>query len=98
MPAVVHLGDERSAAGLRLAGVHSRVPAPGTEAQALAEARAGAALVLLDAPVAARLPEGLLREAASALTPLLVVLPDIDAQVAVPDLADRLRQQLGLSA
>ena len=98
MATVVHLGDERSAAGLRLAGVLSRVPAPGTEAEALAQARQGAVLVLLDAGVAARLPPALLREAAAALSPLLLVLPDVDGRVPVPDIAERLRTQLGLSA
>ena len=98
MAGVVHLGDERSAAGLRLAGVKTCVPAAGTEAEALARARQGAALVLLDAGVAARLPPALLREAAAALSPLLLVLPSVDGCVPVPDLAERLRQQLGLSA
>lgn len=98
MAGIVHLGDERSAAGLRLAGVTSTVPAVGTEARALALARQDAALVLLDAGFAARLPPALLREAAAALSPLLLVLPDVDGRVPVPDLAERLRQQLGLSA
>lgn len=98
MAGIVHLGDERSAAGLRLAGVTSTVPAAGTEARALALARQDAALVLLDAGFAARLPPALLREAAAALSPLLLVLPDVDGRVPVPDLAERLRQQLGLSA
>ncbi|MFN9196003.1 MAG: light harvesting protein subunit alpha, partial [Pseudomonadota bacterium] len=40
--AVLYLGDEVAAAGWRLAGVHTLVPAPGQEAAALEEALAGA--------------------------------------------------------
>ncbi len=95
---VVHLGDERSAAGWRLAGAAAHVPSPGHEAAALAEARAGADLVILSSTIAAALPEPLLREAASALSPLLLVVPDPDGAAPVPDIALRLRTQLGLAA
>lgn len=40
--AVLYLGDEVAAAGWRLAGVHTLVPASGQEAAALEEALAGA--------------------------------------------------------
>lgn len=40
--AVLYLDDEVAAAGWRLAGVHTLVPAPGQEAAALEEALAGA--------------------------------------------------------
>lgn len=98
---VVHLGDERSAAGWRLAGADARVPSPGREAAALAEAlneARAADLVILSSTVAAALPEPLLREAAAALSPLLLVVPDPDGAAPVPDIALRLRTQLGLVA
>ena len=59
---------------------------------------APAVLRALGVPVAACRPAALLREASAALAPLVLVLPDIDGSVPPPDLAERLRQQLGLAA
>ena len=96
MGAPIYLGDEVSAAGFRLAGLQARVPARGEEAAALSGARANAPLVLVSATVAARIAEGELRAALAALTPLVLIVPDIDGATPVPDLALRLRRQLGL--
>jgi len=96
MGAPVYLGDEASAAGYRLAGARVAVPEPGTEAAALATARAEAPLVLVSAAIAARLPEPDLRSALAALTPLTLIVPDLTGAVPVPDVAARLRRQLGL--
>jgi len=98
MTAAVYLGDEVSAAGWRLAGAAVRTPGPGEEASALAWARAQAPLVLLSAAVAAGIGEPTLRAALSALQPLLLVMPDLHGAVPLPDLAARLRAQLGLDA
>ena len=96
MAAPVYLGDEVSAAGFRLAGLQIRVPPRGEEAAALATARATAPLVLVAASVAARIAERELRTARAALTPLVLIVPDLDGATPVPDLALRLRKQLGL--
>jgi vacuolar-type H+-ATPase subunit F/Vma7 len=96
MAAPVYLGDEVSGAGFRLAGMLVRVPERGSEAAALAAARAEAPLVLVAASIAARIGEGDLRAARAALAPLVLVVPDIDNATPVPDLASRLRRQLGL--
>jgi vacuolar-type H+-ATPase subunit F/Vma7 len=96
MTAPIYLGDEVSAAGFRLAGLPARVPARGEETAALSAARADAPLVLVSATVAARIAEGELRAALAALTPLVLIVPDIDGATPVPDLALRLRRQLGL--
>ena len=98
MASPVYLGDEVSAAGYRLAGAHVRTPGAGEEAAALAWARSQAPLVLVSAAVAAGIGEALLREALSALAPLVLVVPDLHAAVPLPDLAARLRGQLGLEA
>lgn len=98
MTAPLYLGDEVSAAGYRLAGLRVRVPERGDEATALAAARAEAPLVLVSAMVAARIADDVMRDAQTALTPLVLVVPDLVAGVAVPDLAARLRKQLGLEA
>lgn len=98
MGSVVHVGDVRSTAGFRLAGARVFTPARGEEAAALQAARAAGDLVLIDSTVAAALPEATLREACAALHPLVLVIADVDGAVPVPDLAARLRVQLGLSA
>lgn len=92
----VYLGDEVSAAGYRLAGATVRVPAPGDEAGALAWALGRAPLVLVSAAVASHIAVPTLRSALSALQPLVLVVPDLGGEVPVPDLAARLRTQLGM--
>ena len=92
----VFLGDEVSAAAYRLAGVDARAAAPGEEAASLAAARSAAALVLVAASVAARLPAPVLRAAGAAVSPLVVVIPDLGSDGSLPDIATRLRRQLGL--
>lgn len=96
VPAFV--GDEVTAAGYRLAGARVRVPAAGAETAALAAARAEAPLVLVTAACAARVDAGALRAALAALAPLVVVVADACNEAAPPDLAVRLRGQLGLTA
>ncbi len=98
MTAPVYLGDEVSAAGYRLAGAAVRTPRVGEGAAALAQACGQAPLVLLSAAVAAGIGERQLRAALSALSPLVLIVPDLQAQVPLPDLAARLRAQLGLEA
>jgi vacuolar-type H+-ATPase subunit F/Vma7 len=96
MPAPVYLGDELAAAGFRLAGVEASVPDKGGEAAALAAACERAPLVLVSAAVAARIPETQMRMATAALSPLVIVVPDLASMMPLPDLAARLRKQLGL--
>lgn len=98
MPAPVFIGGEVAAAGFRLAGAEVRVPAPGGEAAALDAARASASLVMIDAATAARLPAEILRAAVRAASPLTVVVPDLQGEVDYPELATRLRRQLGIDA
>ena len=98
MAAPVYIGDEISGAGWRLAGLRLAVPEPGKETAALASARAVAPLVLVSAATAVHIDAATLAAAASALAPLVLVLPDPQGEVALPDLASRLRTQLGLDA
>jgi vacuolar-type H+-ATPase subunit F/Vma7 len=97
MPLAVYLGDAVSAAGYRLAGVDARVPDRGREADALAHACAEASLVLISATLASRLPAEVLRHAERALAPLAVVVPDLQGETPLPDVAKRLRAELGLA-
>ncbi len=90
------IGDEVSAVGFRLAGFRTEVPAPGEEAARLHRACEEAALVLVTAEVAARVPESELRHLQAAPGPLLLVVPDVRGRSTVPDLGAGLRRQLGL--
>jgi vacuolar-type H+-ATPase subunit F/Vma7 len=96
MPIPCYIGDETSAAGFRLAGVRVIVPPAGGEAEALASARADASLVLISADVAARISPRDLVRAHAALAPLTLIVPDLRGEMEMPDLATRLRAQLGL--
>ena len=98
MAAPVYLGDELGAAGYRLAGAEVDCPARGGETAALARARARAPLVLLSAAVAAGIAEAELRRALAAPAPLVLIVPDLHGEVPLPDLAARLRAQLGFEA
>jgi vacuolar-type H+-ATPase subunit F/Vma7 len=95
MAAPIYLGEETSAAGWRIAGVLTVVPAEGLEVAAFIDACARAPLVLVAASVAARIPEAVLRAAQTALKPLTLIVPDLSGG-SVPDVATRLRRQLGL--
>jgi vacuolar-type H+-ATPase subunit F/Vma7 len=98
MPAPVYLGDEISAAGFRLAGVETFVPAAGTETAVFTDACARAPLVLVCASVASRVGEALLRARVIACSPPIAVIPDLVGDVPVDDIAARLRRQLGVEA
>jgi hypothetical protein len=99
MPApVVFIGPELAAAGYRLAGAGTLVPAPGDETAALAHARSEAWLVLVCASVLPRIAPEAWQQAVSALSPLVAAVPDLQGGTALPDLAERLRSQLGLVA
>jgi vacuolar-type H+-ATPase subunit F/Vma7 len=96
MPAPVYIGDEVGAAGFRLAGADARIVAPGEEGAELERALASAPLVLLSAAVAARVPEAHLQRVMASLAPLVLVVPDLQGEVPLPDVGARLRRQLGM--
>jgi len=54
--------------------------------------------VLVSAAVAARIDDTELRTALAALAPLVLIVPDPVGETPVPDVAARLRRQLGLEA
>ncbi len=95
MKPIVFLGNEADAAGFRMAGVETRCA--GEDAAAAFEAvRREAALLILDAAVAAALPQDRLRAARIEARPPLVVLPDAAAAAPVADPAAAVRRLLGL--
>ena len=92
----VYLGDAVSAAGYRLAGLRVHVPDTAELLMQIEQAAADASLVLLGADLAAQLPVAALDRLLSAVAPAVVVVPDVRGQAVLPDLANRLRQQLGV--
>ena len=98
MAPFVFIGDEVAAAGWRLAGAATRVPAPGGEAEILAAALEDASLVLLAADIAARIPDAQLRAALRRVTPVTVILPDLREAIPYPDVAARMKRQLGIES
>ena len=98
MSAPIYLGDDVSAAGWRLAGARVRTPAPGAARAALAQARADAPLVLVSAALAAAVGDAALLPALAATEPLVLVVADANGAAQPPDVATRMRAQLGLEA
>jgi vacuolar-type H+-ATPase subunit F/Vma7 len=96
MPLAIYLGDEVSAAGYRLAGVATRIPEDGGESVAFEGARADASIVLVSTAVAAKIVGARLAAAMRALSPLVVLVPDLQGETPLPDIASRLRAELGL--
>ena len=97
MAAILFVGDTVSATGWHLAGVQTVVPEPGQEAALLTRVCAPPTqLVLLTAAVAQSLPIVLQRRLYALVSPLVLVVPDVRDQVAMPDLADGVRRQLGV--
>jgi len=92
----VYIGDAVSAAGYRLAGLRVHVPDTAELLMQIEQAAADASLVLLGADLAAQLPVAALDRLLSAVAPAVVVVPDVRGQAVLPDLVNRLRQQLGV--
>lgn len=95
MKPIIFLGNEADAAGFRLAGVETRGVGEGAAA-AFEAARAEAALLIVDAGVAASLPQARLRAARVESRPPLVVLHAPDAAEPDADPAAAVRRLLGL--
>ncbi len=62
----------------------------------MALVRETASLILISASAAARIPPRDMEAAQLALSPLVLLVPDLRGEIAPPDLATRLRGQLGL--
>ena len=94
----IFIGDEASAAGYRLAGLATIVAEKDHETSAFVEALEHATVVLVSSTVAACIDPARLRCAFAAMSPLVVVVPALDASVPFPDIAIQLRAEIGLSS
>ena len=92
----VFIGDELSAAGYRLTGIETLMPEAGAAAEALHEARKDAALVIMTAELARRVPAREIEAALTAEARAFAIVPDVRMGAPLPDLAKRLRRTLGI--
>src|SRR5690349_21370642 len=98
MTAPIYLGGDVGGAGFRLAGARVRTPDARDARAALAQAIGDAPLVLVSASLAAELGDAALLPALAAVAPLVLVVADANGGAAPPDVAARMRAQLGLEA
>jgi len=92
----VYIGDTVSATGYRLAGMRVHVPAADEALEVIEAACNEAPLVLLGSDLASRIPSPQLDALLSRTDPAVVVVPDIRGEAPLPDMAHRLRKQLGV--
>jgi len=97
MTSILFLGDELTAAGLRLAGVATRVVGGGEVGAAIGAVGEEVEVLLLGAEAAASLDPAALDRLLARPQPLTVVLPDPRGRVASPDPAAALRRVLGVA-
>jgi vacuolar-type H+-ATPase subunit F/Vma7 len=97
MARVWYIGDEATAAGYRLAGAETRIPAAGETSEVYRRAIAdGADLILLAADRAAELDPVELEAALVALAPLTAIVPDVFGRHVPPDVERQVRLALGI--
>jgi vacuolar-type H+-ATPase subunit F/Vma7 len=95
-PKLIFLGDEASAAGLRLAGVETHLTDAATAVQAYAEYAPKADVLLLGSDVAQGLPSAQLERDLAAPRPLLLVLPALRGEAERINPAELIRRRLGI--
>lgn len=99
MARVLYIGDEVTAAGMRLAGVETLVTGPGDAGDALRQALAGEDdCVLFSGRLVDFVPAALLQDALLGTEPLFAVVPDIRGAGRPPDIAREVRSALGIEA
>jgi vacuolar-type H+-ATPase subunit F/Vma7 len=96
---LVYVGGATRAAGYRLAGFATVTPGDeGSDTAALEEAMRGAAVVVVEANVADRIPRARMEKWLAAGPPLVVIAPRSDGSLSAHDPAERVRVQLGIDA
>jgi vacuolar-type H+-ATPase subunit F/Vma7 len=92
----IFIGDELTAAGFRLTGIETLVPAPADARTVFAGACARTDCVVITAGLAQHIPMADLEAALLAEKPIVAVISDIRSQTLPPDLTRRLRDTLGI--
>ncbi len=96
MSSPVFIGNEVDAAGYHLAGLQIRTPSADQLLDAVQWARDHAPLVLISAELAQYLPASVVDSLLAGVTPPVVIVPTLHSRVPMPDLATRLRRELGV--
>ncbi len=91
------IGDRVTASGFRLGSAQVVIPETGSETKVFTSALKMNDLILITAEVAASLPADLLEKTQISGTPLVLVIADIRGLHQPDNVADRLRQLLGMS-
>lgn len=95
MSTPLFIGDEYTAAALRLAGANVYVPKDEAPLEVFNRSLDTTEFLLLGADFARQLPETTLQEALRRDTPLIAVVPDVLGREPAPSEAAVLRKQLG---
>lgn len=98
MNAAIFIGDELTATGFRLTGLETVTPEPARVASVFADVRQRAALILITAEYASRVPAETLDAAIIADRPTVVVIPDVLARAEPRSLAKRMKSILGIES
>ncbi len=99
MARILYVGDEVTAAGLRLAGVETLVTSPTEAGEALRQAlTSDEDCILFSGRLVDFVPPALLQQALQGIEPLFAVVPDVRGAGAPPDLASEVRNALGIEA
>lgn len=90
------IGDEISATGYRLAGIDVQIPRTEDVSQLLQKVAASASLIIITAEYMSKLSKNEQQRYLTQEDPVVVVVPDIRAQIPLENIAVKLRKQLGL--
>jgi vacuolar-type H+-ATPase subunit F/Vma7 len=94
---VTYVGDDISALGYRLAGVHVEVAGGADLVDVFERACAESRVVLVSFGLAVSLPQDKLERARAASSPLILILPDEKSGEELQDPGARARAALGMS-
>ena len=97
MSLCVLIGDEVTAAGFRLAGVDVHVPSQAQAPDLFRRLVREAQIILVTAEAADWIPGEELQRSMVAVSPLVLVIPDIRGRARPADLTQVLRRQLGMA-
>mgnify|MGYP001827401887 FL=1 len=91
-----YIGDEVSAAGYRLCGVHAHSAEGHNVSSLIRQACERASLVLVGSSVVQHLHAAELDSLLASISPPVLIVADFRGSAAVPDIATRLHKQLGM--
>lgn len=96
MAVIEFIGDEVSATGYRLCGIDVRIAGHGNTLSLVKQACERASLVLVASSAVQTIPAGERDELLANVNPPVLVVPDVRGMQDVPDIAYRIRNQLGM--